>query len=96
MNLVAMGMIENHKKMKVTILHRPGGVWHNSEVGRLVEGLTTEASGHPQRPEYLMLFGHYTKEQTLRAIGGGVAYTVKPITGVYRNPELVSLWVPFT
>lgn len=95
MDFKAIRMIESQKKMQVTILHRAGGVWHSTEVNRLVNDLMTEASQLPQHPEYLMLFGHYTKEETLRVIGGGVAYTAKPITGVYNNPELASLWVPF-
>lgn len=68
--------------LKLTILHRPEGVWHNSEVDKLVHGLFTELQQHPKHPEYLILFGHFTKEQTLEAIGGGIAYTAIQVTGI--------------
>jgi hypothetical protein len=82
MNLVAMGIAESRRETKMTILHRPDGVWHVSEVGRLINCLTIAASEHPQYPEYLIVFGHYTKEETLQALGGGVAYTATQITGM--------------
>jgi len=47
----------------------------------------TEVSQHPQHPEYLVIFGHYTKEQALKAHGGGFAFTATQITGVH-NAEL--------
>jgi len=82
MDLLAMDLLEKRKKLKVTILHREGGTWHPSEVSRLVNGLMTEVSQQRDCPEYLLLFGHYTKEQTLEALLGGQAYTVSQVTGI--------------
>lgn len=81
MDLLAMQVVENRRKLKMTVLHREGGVWHQMEVGRLVNGLMTEASQHPKHLEHLVLFGHYTKEQTLEALLGGQAYTAVQVTG---------------
>jgi hypothetical protein len=86
-DLQAMRIVENRRNLKVTILHRPGGEWTSLEIGRLVNGLMTELSQHPRFPEHLLLFGHYTKEQTLEALIGGLAYTATQITG-YDNSEL--------
>jgi hypothetical protein len=82
MDLLAMQVAENRRKLKMTVLHREGGVWHQIEVGRLVNGLMTEVSQLPKHPEHLVLFGHYTKEETLKALLGGQAYTALQITGV--------------
>lgn len=82
MNLVALQVKENRSKLKMTVLHRPGGKWAPIEVGRLANGLVTEVSGHPKHSEYLVLFGHHTKEQTLVALMGGMAYTATLVTGV--------------
>jgi hypothetical protein len=87
MNLTALELVEKRRNLKMTILHRPSGVWHQSEVGKIINGLMTEASRHPQHPEYLILFGHHTKESTLKALGGGVAYTASQIVGA-DNKEL--------
>lgn len=86
MNLLAMQRIENRRNAKSTVLHRKGGTWPQTEVNRLVHGLRTEASGLPSQPEYLILFGHYTKGQTLEALLGGVAYTATQVTGTDRLP----------
>ena len=82
MDLLAINLAEKRRNLKMTILHRPGGIWHHSEVAKLVQGLTTEVSQHPKHPEHVVLFGHYTKEQTLKAIGGGIAYTATQVTGI--------------
>lgn len=82
MDLVGMQVAENRRKVKMTVLHREGGTWHRSEVGKLVSHLKTEVSQHPQHPEHLVMHGHYTKEATLEALGGGQAYTATQITGV--------------
>jgi hypothetical protein len=66
----------------MTVLRRPGGVWHVSEVGRLINDLTIAASGHPQHPEYLIVFGHHTMEEMHEALGEGAAYTATQITGM--------------
>jgi cytochrome c-type biogenesis protein CcmH/NrfG len=81
MNLVAMQIAENRRTIKMTVLRREGGTWNRSEVSKLVNGLTTEASQHPQHPEHLVLFGHYTKDATLKALDGGQAYTATQIVG---------------
>ncbi|MFA6437142.1 MAG: hypothetical protein WC242_03190 [Candidatus Paceibacterota bacterium] len=74
-------MEENRRNLKVTVLHRPGGKWTNIEVGRLINGLMTEAVQCRDHPEYVVLYGHYTKEQTLEALGGVMAYTAIQVTG---------------
>lgn len=81
MDLMAMQVAENRRNIKMTVLYRKDGTWHHSEVGKLVNNLMTEASQHPQHPEYLVLFGHHTKAATLKAIGGGSAYTATEIVG---------------
>jgi len=74
---------EQHlRTVKMTVLHRPGGVWTKTEQGRLVNGLTTEAYTHPRHPECVILLGHFTKRQTLDAIWGGIAYTATQVVGV--------------
>ncbi len=82
MDILAMQMEENARTIKLTLLFRPGGVWHNTEVDRLVNGLVTETSQHPKHPSHIVLFGHFTKAQTLEALLGGVAYTATQITGI--------------
>jgi hypothetical protein len=47
----------------------------------------TEVSEHPQHPKYLILFGHYTKAETLEALVGGRTYTATNITGT-NNKDL--------
>jgi len=81
-NLVAMQIEENRRNRKITVLRREGHTWHEAEVAKLCNGLNTEVSGHPQHPEYLILCGHHTKEQTLQALVGGQAYTATQITGL--------------
>jgi hypothetical protein len=41
----------------------------------------TEVSEHSQYPEHLIILGHYTKEITLKVLGGGQAYTATEIVG---------------
>ncbi|MDD5464095.1 MAG: hypothetical protein PHP62_03020 [Candidatus Moranbacteria bacterium] len=87
MNLMAMQIEENRQKVKMTILRREGGTWQTWEVSNLACGLMTEVSQHPQHPEFLVVFGHYTKEQTLKAHGGGLAYNAIEIIGI-SDPRL--------
>ena len=87
MNLIAMQVAENRRTLKMTVLHRKSGEWRHSEISKLTSGLRTEVSSHPKHPEYLILLGYYTKEQTLRVIGGGQAYTASNIVGI-DNKEL--------
>jgi hypothetical protein len=91
MDLLGMTLRAERKNAKITLLHRPKGQWHKEEVSRLVRGLNTSVCEHPLHPEYLILFGHYTKEKTLEVMLGGVAYTAKQVLG-YDNQELP--WVP--
>ena len=82
MDLLAMQIAENRRNLKMTVLCREGGTWHQAEVEKLVRGLTTEVSKNPKYPEYLVLFGHHTKAETLRALGGGQAYTATEVIGM--------------
>lgn len=82
MDLMLMQREQTAREMKMTVLHRPNGVWHLIEVGRLVNGLMTEVSQHPEYPEYLVIYGHHTKEKTLEVMLGGIAYTATQITGM--------------
>ncbi len=86
MDLLAMEMRDNRKKMKVTVLHRQGEVWYPLEVNRLVNGLRTEVSQRASHPEHLVIFGHFTKERTLEVLGGGMAYTATQVTGIENAP----------
>lgn len=90
MDLLAMEREKRIKNLKMTILFRAGGTWTGMEVDRLMSGLMTETSGHPDHPEYVILLGHYTKPETLKALLGGQTYTAEQIVGL-RNPKL-----PFT
>ncbi len=85
MDLLGMQIEESRRKLKMTVLRREGGTWHPTEVGKLVNGLMTEVSQHPKFQEYLVLFGHHTKEATLKAIGAGQAYTALQITGTHSK-----------
>jgi hypothetical protein len=82
MDLVGMQVRENMRNLKLTVLHRPGGIWSNVDVSRLANGLMTEVYNHPKHPEHLILFGHYSKEQTLEALLGGMAYTATQLVGL--------------
>lgn len=75
------------EQLQITILHRKDDTWLPQEVGKLVNGLMTEASEHPQHPEYVLLYGHYTKERTLTVLGGAKAYTTVQVVGL-RNEQL--------
>lgn len=77
---------EKRNNVKMTVLHRPNGQWYRLEISRLVGGLMTEASQRRDFPEYVILFGHYTKEQTLKALWGGEAYTATQVTGLDGAP----------
>jgi len=87
MDLIGKEITKRNLELKMTILYRPNGIWHPSETTKLVNNFMTALSEHPQHPEYLVIYGHYTKEETLNAIGGGVAYTATQITGL-QNEEL--------
>ncbi|MBP9757246.1 MAG: hypothetical protein KBD06_01465 [Candidatus Pacebacteria bacterium] len=82
MDLVGMDVRDKLRRLKLTVLYRPGGTWLAVEVGRIVNGLMTEASQHPKFPEHVILLGEFTKEATLNAILGGIAYTATTLTGI--------------
>ncbi len=86
-DLTGLHINKQLQEMKMTILHRPGGTWSNADTNRLNQGLSTECSGHHKHPEYLILFGHFTKDETLKALIGGLAYTATQVTGI-DSPEL--------
>ncbi len=87
MDLLGIVRRDNFLTLKTTVLHRPKGTWHQTEVDRIVNGLMTEASQHPRHPEYVILFGHYTKEKVLKAMLGGVAFTATEFIGI-QNAQL--------
>jgi hypothetical protein len=89
-NMMFQDRKDRQSKINFTILKREGGVWHGIEVNRLVNNLVTEVYSHPKHPEYIYLYGHYTKAQALEAIIGGFAFTAEKVTGVDRL-----LWNPF-
>lgn len=93
MDLIGMEIAENMRKLKLTVLHRPGGTWSDVEVSRLVNGLLTEAYSHQENPEYLILFGHHSKEETLQALLGAMAYTATQLIGI--NNEELPFRLPF-
>lgn len=86
MNLVGMIAEGNRKKMKLTVLHRPGGTWSGIDLGKL-HRLSPKISGHPKHPEYIILLGHFNNGQTLEVLDGGLAYTATMVTGM-DSPEL--------
>jgi hypothetical protein len=82
-DLLEMDRREKRKEIKVTVLHRPGGVWRPNEFALLGERLRTEARYRPEEhPEHIVLWGHFTKAQTLEVLGGGTAYTATQVTGI--------------
>lgn len=82
MDLLGMTIAENRREAKLTVLHRPDGTWGGEEVSRLVSRLMTDVCGHPRQPEYIILLGHYTKEEALAAIMGGQSFTATQVIGV--------------
>lgn len=87
MNLMALQVAENMRKLEMTVLFRQGGTWSREEVSNITNGLMTQVSSHPQHPEYLVLFKHFTKAKALEAHGGGLAFTATQVTGV-QNKDL--------
>ena len=81
-----MDMLQKQRELKLTILHRKGGAWHEQETSKLLK-LTPAIDGHQKHPEYIVLLGHFTKAQTLAALGGGQSYTVTQVVGA-RNEQL--------
>jgi hypothetical protein len=90
-DLLGMDLRSRRAATKITLLHRPGGTWHQIEVSRLVSKFNNSVCAHPKHPEYLILPEHRTKEEVLDAILGGVAFTAEQVLG-FENPKLP--WVP--
>ncbi len=72
----------NQSDLKITVLHRKNGLWHNIELILLHVGLTAEVTSHPSFPQYLILLGHHTIEETLNVINFGPAHTVTQLIGI--------------
>jgi hypothetical protein len=81
MDLLAMKIAEDRRRLEMTVLHRPAGTWSTEEVMRLVNGLRVTASAWPKKPEFVVLYGHHTKDETLQVLGGGIEYTALQVTG---------------
>ncbi|MEI7498676.1 MAG: hypothetical protein WCK11_05375 [Candidatus Falkowbacteria bacterium] len=81
MDLMGMQIAENRRKLKMTVLHRPGDVWRRNEISQLTIGLMTEVSQHPKHPEHLILFGHHS-ESALKTIIRGATFTAIQIIGL--------------
>jgi hypothetical protein len=77
---------ERRNSLKTTLLKRENGTWPQVEISRMVHNLTTEVASHPQFSEYLIIFGHFTKEEVLKAIWGGLAFTATKMTGLTNLP----------
>jgi hypothetical protein len=82
MDLFQMEREKTGSALKLTVLHRPNHDWLPVEIERLKEGLQTVVSSDPEKTSFLVLFGHFTKEQALTVLGGAVEFTVAQITGV--------------
>ena len=67
--------------MKMTLLHRPKGLWPSSETACLREILQNATCEHQGFPEYLVISGHH-QEEKIRSICPGSAYTITQIDGV--------------
>ena len=87
MDLISRELVNFRNQLKMTILYREGREWYLSEVAKLSNGLVTEVSGHPKHSEYLVLYEHHTKNEILKALGGGQAFTAVQIIGV-KSSEL--------
>ena len=80
-NMMFNDLKERRSKIGFTVLYRKDGTWSNYEVSNFVNRLVTEAYQSKLKPEYLILFGSYTKAKTLEALGGGLAYTAEQVMG---------------
>ena len=85
MNLKEMLSTEKRRKLKMTVLHREDGEWHQSEIEKLTCKLVTRAIRHPRHPQLLVLFGHHEKGATLEVIGSSHTHTVIEIVGTYSD-----------
>ncbi|OGD67490.1 hypothetical protein A2442_03230 [Candidatus Campbellbacteria bacterium RIFOXYC2_FULL_35_25] len=71
---------DSFKKMKMTLLHRPGGLWQNREIVCLSEKLQNAICRHLEFPEYVVISGHHQEEE-VRSICFGSAYTITQVEG---------------
>jgi len=67
--------------LTVTVLRRHNGTWARYEVDRFTRGLQTDVCEDLDFPEYLLLFGHFTKAETIQVIREGNDYTATQVTG---------------
>jgi hypothetical protein len=82
---------EKRSKEKLTVLFRKGGTWSESGCENEVTGLAVSLKlrkGHKistvfhiERPEYLILLGHFEDEEILEVLDGGHPVTITRITG---------------
>lgn len=82
----AARLLKLRADLKTTILHRPVGEWHPEELSRVVNGLHTVIARHYTFPEYVIVLGHFTKEQVLEVMWGGAAFTAVSHTGLEGLP----------
>lgn len=57
------------------------GTWSQREVSKITNGLRTEVYQVDQLPQYLIVYGAFTKEEVLRATGGGCTFTAEQVIG---------------
>lgn len=87
-DVVGLSITRERRKLELTVLYREGGTWSWEEMDRFHGSLSCgQIHLHPQHPEYLILRGHHTKEETLEALRGGRAYVATQVTGI-DSPEL--------
>jgi hypothetical protein len=63
------------------------GTWKPNEVTAIINGLVTEAYQLESFPQHVILWGGFTKEQVLKAMGGGATFTAEEVVG-YENDKL--------
>jgi len=67
-------------------LHRPGGGWTSAEIDLLVNRVMTMVSFSKDYPEYLILYGHHTKEKIKEVLASGQEHTVVQEVGINNLP----------
>lgn len=89
--LASQEILSKRRGLKTTVLHRPGGTWDIYEVQKLVGELFTEAYQHPRFPEYVILFGHHTKERALDAVYPAHRSAPKTIENDFTATQVMGL-----
>jgi hypothetical protein len=85
-DLMSMQIQRTMQEIKTTVLYRPEPEWSDYEIYRLCESLMTEVSGHPDYPNYLILYGHYTVGQIYKAWNVGAECIVRTRIGLATLP----------